>query len=95
MRKALESFFNADAGISVAQKVSPKSFTLPDDVHAMTPRYRGWGSGDLREELRRQFKQFLACAVTCRKFYPRTQSLSDLYEGLISLYQDFEAKKGV
>ena len=95
IRKALEPLFTTNSGNESSLPARPKSHTLPDEVHRLTPRYLGWGSGDLREELWDQFKEFLACASACRKLYPGNQPLRALYETLLMLYQALESERDV
>ena len=82
VRQALDAYFSVDPAGQVAQghRLSP-----PEQVLPLTQRYLAYGDGDVRKELRRLLQTTLACAIACKRLYPRTQWVVETYDRMLRL----------
>ena len=65
----------------------------PEEIVALTPKYLGWGSGDVRKEFKRLYRETLAAAIASRRLYPRTKWVVEAHESLLALYPVVEPEE--
>jgi hypothetical protein len=63
-----------------ARRLSPPAGIIP-----LTTRYRAYGNGDARKDLRELFTQLLAASFALKQLYPRTKGIKEIYEALLPL----------
>ena len=88
VRQALDTLL-ANASASAPGEASHRRLSPPEQVFGLVPRYLGWVRGDLREELKRLFRELLAANFAAKKLYPRTAGVAEGYEGLLQLCKFF------
>jgi hypothetical protein len=88
VHQALDAFLNPEAGLAPTTEPPARLFP-PDQILTAIPKYLGWGNGDARLELKRQFIEILACSFALKKTFPRTAGIRQLYEALRLLCQHF------
>ncbi len=83
-----------DAYLPPASEASPstaavRSLAPPNAIIPLTRRYLGWGDGDLRRHFKTSLQDVLAEAFACRKLYPRSPGMAEIYENLLHLWPYF------
>ena len=88
VHQALDEFLGPDAGS--APTTGPAAHLYPpEEILTAVRKYFGWGDGDPRVELKRQFTEILACSYALKKTFPRTAGIGEVYEALRPLCQHF------
>jgi hypothetical protein len=88
VHQALDAFLAAESGSAPNNEPSVRLYP-PDEILGAIPKYLGWGSGDPRLELKRQFAELLAITFALKKTFPRTAGIRELYEALRPLCRHF------
>ncbi|MCI0724349.1 MAG: hypothetical protein L0338_36100 [Acidobacteria bacterium] len=88
VRQAVDAHLGGSSGSPGQGSPSPP-LALPDEVLPLTPKYLGWGNGDLRKHFRSRYLDLLAESYVCKKHYPRTPGMQEAYESLRQLFPYF------
>ena len=80
VRQALEAYF-ADSAPN-GNGPSKRPLPPPDEIDSLVQKYEGWGSGDIRKERARLYRELLAVSFVTKRGFPRTP---ELVEGYIEL----------
>lgn len=86
VRQALDAFLPPESGSSSA---CPRRLSPPEKIIPAVAKYRAWGRGDPRVELRHLFAELLAASFACKQLYPRTKGIAEGYQGLLGLCEFF------
>ena len=71
----------------------PKSFSVPDRILRGVPKYLAWGSGNPKEEWHKQFDEFFALNLACKKLLPKTPGIAETLVYLADIEQRFPRDK--
>ncbi len=88
IRRALDAYLGGSSD-SAGQGSPRQPLTPPDEILPLTPKYLGYGDGDLRKHFRSRFLDLLAESYVCKKLYPRTPGMHETYESLRQLFPYF------
>ena len=92
VRQALEAYF-ADAAPN-GNGPAKRPLAPPDEIDWLIQKYGGWGSGDIRKERERLYRELLAVSFACKRGFPRTPELVEGYIQLRHLAKFFGIPEG-
>ena len=75
VRLALEASLAADAAPN-GNGPSKRPLPPPDEIDSLVQKYGGWGSGDIRKERARLYRELLAVSFACKRGFLRTPGFS-------------------
>jgi hypothetical protein len=83
VRQVLQAYFadTAPNGDGPA-KGTLRPLHPPEEIMPLLPKYLGWGSGDIRRERERLYRELLAASFACKQFFPRTPAMVEGYSEL-------------
>ena len=87
VRQALKAHLGPDGTFKMA-------LTLPEELASREAAYLGKPAG-LREDLREQLAEIVACADACRKCWGGNPGMLEAYQTLLGLYHLLGPNKGV